>query len=76
MERESETERTIGGRGLQGTGPRSRTFGRGRLCGEPGCGTRLSIYNDGSFCSHHQAKITPRMLGTKVVVAHRVEQHA
>ena len=72
----SESERTVGGRGLQGTGPRSRTFARGRLCAEPGCGTRLSIYNEGSFCSQHQAKVTPRMRGKKVQDADPVAQRS
>lgn len=70
MEQSTETQRTVGGRGLQGSGPRSRTFERGRLCGEAGCGTCLSIYNDGSFCARHQAKVTPRMRGKKAVSAH------
>jgi WhiB family redox-sensing transcriptional regulator len=26
---------------------------RPRICGEPGCGTRLSIYNKTPFCSRH-----------------------
>jgi hypothetical protein len=76
MEHSTETARTVGGRGLQGSGPRSRTFGPGRLCEELGCGTRLSIYNDGSFCARHQAKLTPRMRGKKVVVVRRTEGHA
>jgi hypothetical protein len=76
MHQETETERTVGGRGLQGSGPRSRTFGPGRLCAEPGCGTRLSIYNDGSCCAQHQAKVTPRMRGKKVVAVRRAREHA
>jgi len=41
----SETQRTVGGLGLQGT---ERARGRehsdvGRLCAEAGCGTRLSM---------------------------------
>jgi len=70
VEDSNEIERTVGGRGLQGTGPRSKTFAPGRLCGESGCGTCLSIYNDGPFCSRHQAKVAPRMRGKKVASAH------
>jgi len=74
MEQSIENQRSVGGRGLQGSGPRSRTFGFGRLCSEPGCGTCLSIYNDGSFCARHQAKVTPRMRGKKRAIAlHREE---
>lgn len=30
-----------------------RTFARGRVCAERGCGTVLSIYNPGSRCAIH-----------------------
>jgi hypothetical protein len=60
-----EIQRTVSGRGLQGSGPRSRTFGRGRLCGELDCGTRLSIYNGDNYCSRHQARVAPRLRGKK-----------
>jgi hypothetical protein len=69
MEQSVETLRSVEGRGLQGSGPRSRTFGPGRLCAEPECGTCLSIYNDGSFCARHQAKVAPRMRGKKAAIA-------
>jgi hypothetical protein len=35
----------------------------GRVCGESGCGTQLSVYNDLDFCSLHQPMIVPRMRG-------------
>jgi hypothetical protein len=31
----------------------SRRFGPGRVCGHPGCGTRLSTYNPLDWCSVH-----------------------
>jgi|HubBroStandDraft_6_1064221.scaffolds.fasta_scaffold3062008_1 hypothetical protein len=68
MQRSNES-RFVGARGLEGSGHRSKTFGPGRLCGELGCGTRLSIYNDGSYCSRHQAKDSPKMRGKRVVRA-------
>jgi hypothetical protein len=74
MEQSTETLRSVGGRGLQGSGPRSRTFGPGRLCSESGCGTCLSIYNDGLFCARHQAKVAPRMRGKKRAIAPRREE--
>ena len=76
MEQTTETLRSVGGRGLQGSGSRSRTFGPGRLCSEPGCGTCLSIYNDGSFCARHQAKVAPRMRGKKRAIAPRHAKRA
>jgi hypothetical protein len=39
--------------------------GAGRVCREDGCRTRLSIYNDGSFCSLHAPMVVPRMRGRK-----------
>lgn len=41
----------------------------GRICEEDGCGTRLSMYNDGSWCSLHAPMVTPRTRGRKVDAA-------
>ncbi|MDQ3354516.1 MAG: hypothetical protein M3507_08565 [Actinomycetota bacterium] len=38
----------------------------GRICREDGCQTRLSIYNDGAFCSVHTPMSTPRTRGRKI----------
>ncbi|MDP9453007.1 MAG: hypothetical protein M3P97_06375 [Actinomycetota bacterium] len=38
----------------------------GRICREEGCHTRLSIYNDGPFCSVHTPMSTPRTRGRKL----------
>ena len=38
----------------------------GRICNDPSCETRLSIYNDGKFCSLHAPMITPRTRGRKI----------
>jgi hypothetical protein len=35
----------------------------GRVCGEPACDTRLSVYNDQEFCSLHAPMVVPRMRG-------------
>lgn len=44
----------------------SARYASGRVCGEDGCATRLSIYNDGDRCSLHQPMETPRMRGKKI----------
>lgn len=37
----------------------ARSFTAGRICGAGACGTKLSIYNDGYFCSlHAPSKVT------------------
>jgi hypothetical protein len=39
------------------------TFSSGRLCAQPECDTRLSIYNESEFCSLHKLDITQHMRG-------------
>jgi hypothetical protein len=41
-----------------------RRFASGRVCANCDCGTRLSIYNNGSYCSLH-AKGVVRVRGKK-----------
>lgn len=36
-------------------GDRIETYGRGRVCGAPGCGAHLSAYNPTPYCSLHAA---------------------
>jgi hypothetical protein len=33
---------------------RNRTYPTGRICAEPGCGTRLSVYNRAARCWQHE----------------------
>jgi hypothetical protein len=35
----------------------------GRVCGEDGCPTQLSVYNEQDFCSLHALMVVPRMRG-------------
>lgn len=35
----------------------------GRVCGEAGCPTRLSVYNEQEFCALHAPMVVPRMRG-------------
>ena len=44
----------------------SRSFARGRVCKEPGCDTRLSIYNNGKYCYQHEPMTVPRTRGKKI----------
>ncbi|MGA2036595.1 MAG: hypothetical protein ABSH04_03310 [Acidimicrobiales bacterium] len=44
----------------------SRTFPEGRVCGEAGCGTKLSIYNEGDYCYLHEPETMPRLRGKKI----------
>jgi len=52
--------RTAGGFLAPRTGKlsdRIPTYGRGRVCKAPGCGTRLSTYNPAHYCSLHAASM-------------------
>lgn len=42
-----------------------RTHGKGRVCRDPGCGTKLSIYNPKDFCSLHTKPQTIQVRGVK-----------
>lgn len=44
----------------------SKKFKAGRVCREIGCGTRLSIYNQGKYCYLHEPMAVPRTRGRKI----------
>ncbi len=52
--------------GINGADRPSPVFGTDRVCGEDGCGTRLSIYNDSAWCSLHAPMEVPRTRGKKI----------
>ncbi len=56
----------IAAQSLNGADRPSRTFGRNRVCREPGCDTKLSIYNDGKYCYQHEPMAVPRTRGRKI----------
>ena len=47
----------------------SRRAQVGRICKDPDCGTRLSIYNDGAHCALHAPMVVPRTRGKKLPAA-------
>ena len=49
------------------TGRPTKTFGKGRVCKEPDCGTALSIYNKGKYCYLHEPVVVPRTRGRKKI---------
>jgi hypothetical protein len=48
---------------------RTRRSAAGRVCDDPGCETKLSIYNDGRHCSLHAPMVVPRTRGRKLPAA-------
>jgi hypothetical protein len=59
-------ESSVSGFSLTGNDRPSRAFGKDRTCREPGCGTRLSIYNQGKYCYLHEPMAVPRTRGKKI----------
>jgi hypothetical protein len=57
--------RSIGARTLVGAIQAPRSFANGRVCIHDDCGTQLSIYNDGRYCSLHLPRSVPRQRGRK-----------
>ena len=44
----------------------TRRYRSGRVGREDGCATKLSVYNDGAFCSLHAPMVVPRTRGKKL----------
>ena len=44
----------------------TRRYRSGRVCREDDCGTKLSVYNDGAFCSLHAPMVVPWTRGQKL----------
>lgn len=60
------SDRSVAGTPFNGGGRPSKAFARNRVCKEPGCETRLSIYNSGKYCYHHEPLSVPRTRGKKI----------
>ncbi len=56
----------VGGSVLTGSGRPSKAYAKDRICNEPSCGTKLSIYNRGKYCYHHEPLSIPRTRGRKI----------
>ena len=60
------SEKAVQGTPISRNDRPSRAFKSGRVCREPGCGTVLSIYNNGKFCYSHETMSVPRTRGKKI----------
>jgi hypothetical protein len=58
------SERSLGGHSLSGSERPSKSFAKNRTCRQPGCDTKLSIYNNGKYC--YQPMAVPRTRGKKI----------
>lgn len=60
------SDQAVLGKPFRGTERPSRSFGKGRVCRDPDCGTKLSIYNSGRYCYEHEPMAVPRTRGRKI----------
>ena len=60
------TDGSVSGFPISGNTRPSRAHKKDRTCREPGCGTKLSIYNSGKFCYLHEPMAVPRTRGKKI----------
>ncbi len=51
---------------ITGSDRPSRAFNKNRVCLEDGCGTKLSMYNQGKYCYQHEPMAVPRTRGKKI----------
>jgi hypothetical protein len=56
----------IGAKPLSGSDRPSRRASKDRICREPECSVKLSMYNFGKYCSSHEPMIVPRTRGKKI----------
>lgn len=57
---------SVGGHRISGSERPSKSFKAGRVCSDPDCSVRLSIYNNGKFCALHAPMAVPRTRGRKI----------
>ncbi|GAC1320004.1 MAG: hypothetical protein NVSMB12_19520 [Acidimicrobiales bacterium] len=57
---------SVGAFPITGNDRPSRAFKKDRTCREEGCGTRLSMYNQGKYCFLHEPMAVPRTRGKKI----------
>ena len=57
---------SVSGLPITGNDRPSRSFKKDRECHHPGCGTKLSIYNNGKYCYLHEPMSVPRTRGKKI----------
>ncbi len=59
-------ESALHGSRITSTEGSTRRYRSGRVCREDSCETKLSVYNDGAFCSLHAPMVVPRTRGRKI----------
>lgn len=62
----ASNSQVIGGLPLTGGEKPNKAFSKDRVCGEPECNTKLSMYNHGKYCYLHEPMTVPRTRGRKI----------
>lgn len=62
----ASTSEVIGAMPLNGGEKPSKAYSKDRVCSEPQCNTKLSMYNRGKYCYLHQPLTVPRTRGRKI----------
>ena len=60
------SEHAVVGRSLTGSDRPSKAYTKNRICREPDCETKLSMYNNGKYCYLHEPMAVPRTRGRKI----------
>ena len=60
------SDRALAASAFAGSERPSKSFGKDRVCKEPGCDTELSMYNNGKYCYQHEPMAVPRTRGKKI----------
>jgi len=67
VQQRERTDSAIGAEAFNNHDRPPRRFTPGRLCAEPDCVTRLSIYNESDYCSLHRVDAALRLRGKRAV---------
>ena len=54
---------TLKGKAIKGITRASRRYAEGRICADPDCETRISVYNKRDYCHVHAPVKFPRVRG-------------
>ena len=60
------SDRALVAHPISGNDRPSKSFGKNRVCREPDCETKLSMYNHGKYCYLHEPMAVPRTRGKKI----------
>ena len=60
------SDAAVQGSPFNGSERPSKSYAKNRVCKDPECEVRLSMYNQGSYCYQHEPMAVPRTRGRKI----------